>query len=153
MILIHFREKMSVRNCIRLGQNLRFDRLRSTVGGYRFLPGFSLTLKSSPGFNHNLSPSFPVRCFAGEARNIEDEIKKLVSKEKVVVFMKGVPDAPKCGFSNAVVQFDYLIKVYMEGEFVGGCDILLQMHQNGELVEELKKIGITSALLAEEEKK
>ena len=66
----------------------RFDRLRSTIGGYRFLPGFSLTLKSSPGFNHNLSPSFPVRCFAGEARNIEDEIKKLVSKEKVVVFMK-----------------------------------------------------------------
>lgn len=38
-------------------------------------------------------------------------------------------------------------QVYFNGEFVGGCDILLQMHQNGDLVEELKKLGITSALL------
>jgi len=37
---------------------------------------------------------------------------------------------------------------------VGGCDILLQMHQNGDLVEELKKLGISSTLLtAEEESK
>ena len=43
-------------------------------------------------------------------------------------------------------------QVYMEGEFVGGCDILLQMHQSGELVEELGKVGIKSALLANEEK-
>ena len=39
------------------------------------------------------------------------------------------------------------VKVFFEGEFVGGCDILLQMHQSGELVEELGKIGIKSALL------
>jgi monothiol glutaredoxin len=32
-------------------------------------------------------------------------------------------------------------QVYMEGEFVGGCDILLQMHQSGELVEELSKVS------------
>lgn len=38
-------------------------------------------------------------------------------------------------------------QVYFNGEFVGGCDILLQMHQNGDLVEELKKLGIISALL------
>lgn len=38
-------------------------------------------------------------------------------------------------------------QVYFNGEFVGGCDILLQMHQNGDLVEELKKLGISSALL------
>lgn len=38
-------------------------------------------------------------------------------------------------------------QVYFDGEFVGGCDILLQMHQNGDLVEELKKLGIRSALL------
>ncbi|KAB1277506.1 Glutaredoxin-related protein 5; mitochondrial [Camelus dromedarius] len=40
-------------------------------------------------------------------------------------------------------------QVYLNGEFVGGCDILLQMHQNGDLVEELKKLGIRSALLDE----
>ncbi|GBP48708.1 Glutaredoxin-related protein 5, mitochondrial [Eumeta japonica] len=44
-------------------------------------------------------------------------------------------------------------QVFIGGEFVGGCDIMLQMHQSGELIEELKKIGIKSALLAEDSKK
>lgn len=43
-------------------------------------------------------------------------------------------------------------QVFINGEFVGGCDILLEMHQNGELVEELKKAGIKSALLQSESK-
>ncbi|XP_063977478.1 glutaredoxin-related protein 5, mitochondrial [Diachasmimorpha longicaudata] len=110
---------------------------------------------------------------------ITKDIENLIKHNKVVVFMKGVPEAPRCGFSNAVVQIfrmhgvkydahDVLAnedlrqgvkefsnwptipQVFMNGEFVGGCDILLQMHQNGELIEELKKIGITSALLQEE---
>jgi len=38
-------------------------------------------------------------------------------------------------------------QVFINGDFVGGCDILLEMHKNGELIEELKKAGITSALL------
>ena len=42
-------------------------------------------------------------------------------------------------------------QVYFDGEFIGGCDILLQMHQSGELVEELQKVGIKSALLSAEE--
>ncbi|EDL18773.1 glutaredoxin 5 homolog (S. cerevisiae), isoform CRA_a, partial [Mus musculus] len=42
-------------------------------------------------------------------------------------------------------------QVYLNGEFVGGCDILLQMHQNGDLVEELKKLGIRSALVDEKD--
>lgn len=37
-------------------------------------------------------------------------------------------------------------QIFINGEFVGGCDILLSMHQNGELVDELKKVGIESAL-------
>ena len=45
-------------------------------------------------------------------------------------------------------------QVFFNGEFVGGCDILLQMHQNGDLVDEFKKLGISSALLdAEQESK
>lgn len=44
-------------------------------------------------------------------------------------------------------------QVFINGEFVGGCDIMLQMHQSGELVEELKKVGIKSALLTAEETK
>ena len=101
----------------------------------------------------------------------------LVNANKVVVFMKGDPSAPRCGFSNAVVQVlrmhgvdnydshdvlsdqelrqgikDYsqwptIPQVYFNGEFVGGCDILIDMHQKGELIDELKKIGLRSALL------
>ncbi|XP_062518406.1 glutaredoxin-related protein 5, mitochondrial-like [Corticium candelabrum] len=104
-------------------------------------------------------------------------IHKLVTNDDVVLFMKGTPDEPRCGFSNAVVQIlrmhgvnkyashnileddnirqsvkDYsnwptFPQVYFKGEFVGGCDIMMQMHQNGDLVEELKKVGIRSALL------
>eukprot|EP00094_Tigriopus_californicus_P004951 TCALIF_04769-PA protein Name:"Similar to GLRX5 Glutaredoxin-related protein 5, mitochondrial (Homo sapiens)" AED:0.22 eAED:0.24 QI:0/0/0/0.75/1/1/4/0/102 len=88
----------------------------------------------------------------------------------------GVPEQPRCGFSNAVVQImrmhdvqfkahdvlqdeelrqgikDFsewptIPQVYMKGEFIGGCDILLQMHQSGEFIEELEKVGIKSALL------
>ncbi|XP_011313407.1 glutaredoxin-related protein 5, mitochondrial [Fopius arisanus] len=113
---------------------------------------------------------------------VSEDIASLVKNNKVVVFMKGVPDAPRCGFSNAVVQIlrmhgvkynahDVLAneelrqgvkdfsnwptipQVFMNGEFVGGCDILLQMHQNGELIEQLKKIGINSALLQEYQEK
>ncbi|XP_065159455.1 glutaredoxin-related protein 5, mitochondrial [Atheta coriaria] len=108
--------------------------------------------------------------------NITEDLTKMVKKSKVVVFMKGVPDQPRCGFSNAVVQImrmhgvqydahdvlkDEVLRqgvkdfsswptipqVYINGEFVGGCDILLQMHQSGDLVETLEKAGIRSALL------
>ncbi|XP_053457493.1 glutaredoxin-related protein 5, mitochondrial [Nycticebus coucang] len=111
-----------------------------------------------------------------------EELDAMVKKNKVVVFLKGTPEQPQCGFSNAVVQIlrlhgvrdyaaynvlddpklrqgikDYsnwptIPQVYLNGEFVGGCDILLQMHQNGDLVEELKKLGIRSALLDDEKK-
>lgn len=116
--------------------------------------------------------------------DLQKDLGEMVKKDKVVVFMKGTPAQPMCGFSNAVVQIlrmhgvdDYaaynvledqelrqgikdfsnwptIPQVYFSGEFVGGCDILLQMHQNGDLVEELKKLGISSALLnAEKESK
>ncbi|CAH1402875.1 unnamed protein product [Nezara viridula] len=104
------------------------------------------------------------------------DFNKLVKNNKVVVFMKGVPEEPRCGFSNAVVQIlkmhgveydahnvlenedvrngikEYsnwptIPQIFINGEFVGGCDILMQMHKNGDLVEELKKVGIESELL------
>ena len=90
--------------------------------------------------------------------------------------MKGSPEEPQCGFSKAVVQilrmhgvkydahnvlddeelrsgvkefsdWPTIPQIYINGEFVGGCDIMLQMHQSGDLVEELKTVGIRSALL------
>ncbi|XP_075568292.1 glutaredoxin-related protein 5, mitochondrial [Pelecanus crispus] len=113
----------------------------------------------------------------GDDSGSREAVERLVRAHPVVVFMKGSPAQPLCGFSNAVVQIlrlhgveDYrahdvlqdpnlrqgvknysnwptIPQVYLNGEFVGGCDILLQMHQNGDLVEELKKLGIRSALL------
>ncbi|XP_045476807.1 glutaredoxin-related protein 5, mitochondrial [Harmonia axyridis] len=103
------------------------------------------------------------------------KLKNLVTKSKVVLFMKGVPEQPQCGFSNAVVQIlrmhgveyeshDVLEddslrqglkefsnwptfpQLYINGELVGGCDILLNMHRSGELIETLEKVGINSAL-------
>eukprot|EP00088_Acartia_fossae_P011850 TRINITY_DN16039_c0_g1_i3.p1 TRINITY_DN16039_c0_g1~~TRINITY_DN16039_c0_g1_i3.p1 ORF type:complete len:176 (-),score=33.53 TRINITY_DN16039_c0_g1_i3:95-622(-) len=123
------------------------------------------------------------RYLSSEApRDVQKEIGDLVAKNKVVIFMKGVPEAPQCGFSNAVVQIlrmhavtydahnvlvdeelrqgikDFsswptIPQVYIEGEFIGGCDILLQMHQTGELIEELQKVGIKSALMDPEDEK
>ncbi|XP_072544382.1 glutaredoxin-related protein 5, mitochondrial [Salminus brasiliensis] len=116
--------------------------------------------------------------------DVQKSLAELVKKDKVVVFMKGTPAQPMCGFSNAVVQilrmhgvdkyaaynvlddqdlrqgvktfsnWPTIPQVFFNGEFVGGCDILLQMHQSGDLVEELEKLGIRSALLdAEKESK
>ncbi|PWA03236.1 hypothetical protein BB558_000580 [Smittium angustum] len=86
--------------------------------------------------------------------------------------MKGTPEAPQCGFSRAVVQIleingvnefkgincleneelrqgikEYtswptIPQVYINGEFVGGCDILIEMHKSGELEQMLIKEGI-----------
>ena len=103
-----------------------------------------------------------------------ERIKTIVTGNDVVLFMKGVPAAPQCGFSAAVVQIlsrlsvpfagvDVLadpairegIKVYsswptipqlyIKGEFVGGCDIVREMLQAGELTALLSEKGIVPA--------
>lgn len=106
------------------------------------------------------------------AGNIQDFIATQVRDNDVVLFMKGVPNFPQCGFSSMVVQIlDYLgveyaahnvlesdelrqgIKdysnwptipqLYVKGEFVGGCDIVKEMFENGELKEAMTSKGIT----------
>lgn len=59
------------------------------------------------------------------------------------IFVSGIKD-----FTN----WPTIPQVFINGEFVGGCDILLQMHQSGDLIEELKKVGIKSVLLEQAEK-
>lgn len=90
------------------------------------------------------------------------KIEDLIKSHKVVLFMKGTKSFPACGFSNAVVQilkkegasfetFNILAdpemrqamkefsnwptypQLYVDGKFVGGCDIVTEMHQSGEL--------------------
>ena len=100
--------------------------------------------------------------------DIKNEIKKLIDTNDVCLFMKGVPDAPQCGFSMTVsnilkhlnVNFKgvnvlddqnlrQVIKehsdwptipqLYINGEFIGGCDIVKEMFENGELNTLLKE--------------
>ncbi len=95
-------------------------------------------------------------------------IDDTVKKNSIVVFMKGTPDFPMCGFSGKVVQIlnglgakftgvdvlsDELLRngiklytkwptipqVFIKGEFIGGCDITTEMAQSGELKELLDK--------------
>ena len=100
-----------------------------------------------------------------------DRIKEQVENNKVILYMKGTPQMPQCGFSAAVVgdlshigvqfrgvnvledeQIREGIKVYsdwptipqlyVKGEFMGGCDIVREMYETGELLEMLNTHGI-----------
>jgi monothiol glutaredoxin len=103
-----------------------------------------------------------------------ERIKDIIASSDVVLFMKGVPAAPQCGFSGAVVQILAGLKVpfkgvdvlsdpqvregiksfsnwptipqlYVKGEFLGGADIVREMFQAGELAALLSDKGIQSA--------
>jgi monothiol glutaredoxin len=103
---------------------------------------------------------------------ISDYIDSQVKSSDVVLFMKGPPGFPQCGFSGQVVQIlDYIgadykgvnvltsnelrqgIKeysnwptipqLYVKGEFVGGCDIVREMFQSGELQSFLTEKGVS----------
>ena len=104
-------------------------------------------------------------------------IQNDVESNPVVLYMKGTPVFPQCGFSAQVVQvlslvgvkfkaFDVLAddrlrqgikefsnwptvpQLYVQGEFVGGCDIVREMYQSGELAELLKAKGIPAEAAA-----
>lgn len=97
-----------------------------------------------------------------QEETLEDRLQKLISSSAVMVFIKGTPDAPRCGFSSKVVNalreegvnfgsFDILgdeevrqglktfsnwptfPQLYYKGELIGGCDIVLELRSNGEL--------------------
>lgn len=92
----------------------------------------------------------------------KSKIEQEVAAHKVVVFMRGNPEAPRCGFSARVIRvlnelhvpfktedmdsdpdlwktlselnnWPTSPQIYINGEFVGGCDIFMEMHKNGDL--------------------
>ena len=102
--------------------------------------------------------------------NVEERIKETVSSNKIVLFMKGTPQFPQCGFSSRAVQileacgaefaavnvlsdmdvregikkfssWPTIPQLYIVGEFVGGSDILMTMYQNGELQEKIATLN------------
>lgn len=105
---------------------------------------------------------------------IFDTIRKDISENDVVLYMKGTKQFPQCGFSAMVVQvlsslsvdfkdvnvlddnevregikqftnWPTIPQLYVKGEFVGGCDIIREMYEAGELQDLLKQNGIKSA--------
>ena len=101
-----------------------------------------------------------------------DFIKNEIEKNDVCLFMKGTPDAPQCGFSMAVTNMLKLLEVnfqsvnvledqniregikvfsdwptipqlYIKKEFVGGCDIVKEMYESGELAKLLETKGVS----------
>jgi len=103
---------------------------------------------------------------------VDSFIRNTVDANDVVLFMKGTPDAPQCGFSMKVSQIlgyvgiDYqgvnvleseelrqgiksfsdwptIPQLYVKGEFVGGCDIVIEMTLSGELDQVLEEKGVS----------
>ncbi len=104
--------------------------------------------------------------------NIQDVIRDQVSANDVVLYMKGSPQFPQCGFSSAAVQIlkacgvkevlavnvladsdirqgikEYsnwptIPQLYIKGEFIGGSDIMREMYESGELQQMLKDAGL-----------
>jgi monothiol glutaredoxin len=100
--------------------------------------------------------------------DIKERIKQQLGSDRVVLYMKGTPQAPQCGFSAQAVRllnsagakfstFDVLAdpevrqglkeysnwptfpQLYVDGELVGGCDIMTELHQKGELQQLIAK--------------
>jgi len=102
--------------------------------------------------------------------DIMDEIDQTVENNDVVIFMKGTPDQPQCGFSDTAVQvlesygvdlesrnvlenpdlrqaikeysdWPTIPQIYIDGEFIGGSDILRELHMKDELEEKLENVA------------
>ena len=100
-----------------------------------------------------------------------DLIKNEIENNEVCLFMKGTPDAPQCGFSMAtsnilkILEVDFkginvledqnlregikvysdwptIPQLYVKNEFIGGCDIVKEMYESGELIKLFKEKGI-----------
>ena len=103
--------------------------------------------------------------------SVKEKIENLINENEVMLFMKGTPEMPQCGFSAAVIgvlnhvgvnyktnnvlqdqeiregikefsDWPTIPQLYVKKEFVGGCDIVKEMYENGELKTMLDNKGI-----------
>jgi monothiol glutaredoxin len=103
---------------------------------------------------------------AAESNPIREAIAEAISSHKVILFMKGTPEAPACGFSartvamlqsldapfaavdilpdprirqelSAISDWPTIPQLFVDGELIGGCDIVTEMYESGELAQTL----------------
>ncbi|CAL5199829.1 unnamed protein product [Lathyrus oleraceus] len=127
---------------------------------------YSTKVSNDPDTHDDFKPANKLENSGTSLSNI---IEQDVKDNPVMLYMKGVPDFPQCGFSSLAVkvlkQYDVPLsarniledpelknavkafshwptfpQIFIKGEFVGGSDIILNMHQTGELKEKLKDI-------------
>jgi monothiol glutaredoxin len=108
---------------------------------------------------------------------LQERIEREIGEHDVVLFMKGTPVFPQCGFSSVVVRvlsrlgvkfrgvdvlsdpalrrgikalsdWPTIPQLYVKGEFVGGCDIVREMYETGELAELLTARGVKTAAVS-----
>jgi monothiol glutaredoxin len=109
----------------------------------------------------------PAPAPAGESNPIREALSEAIAEHDVILFMKGTPDAPACGFSARTVavlqslevpfaavdilpdprirqelselsRWPTIPQLFAHGELVGGCDIVCEMYESGELAEALR---------------
>lgn len=136
--------------------------------------------RQAPSTRLHLRPSPFLTAF--QQRLLSDHtkqaIEKAVASAPVVLFMKGTPETPQCGFSRASIQilglqsvdpnkfaafnvleddelrsgikefsdWPTIPQLYIDKEFVGGCDILVSMHQDGSLAKMLEEKGVLAPM-------
>jgi monothiol glutaredoxin len=120
------------------------------------------TMRDLPMSSPQSVPAAEAATSAGESNPIRDAIAEAISEHKVILFMKGTPEAPACGFSartvaalqsldvpfaavdilpdprirqelSAISDWPTIPQLFANGELVGGCDIVIEMYESGEL--------------------
>ncbi|KAI9110339.1 hypothetical protein K1719_018781 [Acacia pycnantha] len=142
--------------------------LSKPLGGslYNYGLRFSTTAPNDPDTHDDFKPTNKLE---NSSTSLKDVVEQDVKDNPIMIYMKGVPEFPQCGFSSLAVkvlqQYDVPFsarniledaelksavkgfsnwptfpQIFIKGEFVGGSDIVLNMHQNGELKDLLKDV-------------
>ena len=124
------------------------------------------TTRNLPMSSNQPSPVAAAPASGGEQNPIHDAITEAIAEHKVILFMKGTPEAPACGFSartvaalqeldvpfaavdvlpdprirqelSAISDWPTIPQLFANGELIGGCDIVTEMYESGELAQAL----------------
>ncbi|KAK9747968.1 hypothetical protein RND81_02G027000 [Saponaria officinalis] len=148
--------------------NLSSSRFTPQVYGAIYKGGmkYSTTVSNDPDTHEDFRPTNKLENLDLSAKDVVD---KDVKENPVMIYMKGNPEVPRCGFSALAVRVlrEYNVpfssrsiledielkeavksyshwptfpQIFIKGEFIGGSDIILNMHQTGELKEKLKDV-------------